>query len=106
VAASFEMLAQNPPQQLATQASDFFFTGGTFSNQSLLVGWEHDHIPATVNALLASYNPNTPPVPDWPDDDYDTVWTVTLDANGNLSIDNATCEGISSRALPKAPPQF
>jgi len=107
VAASFEMLAQSPPQQpLATQASNFFFTGGTFSNQALLVGWEHDHIPPTVNALLASYNPNIPPAPNWPDDDYDTVWTVTLDANGNLSIDNATCEGISSRALPKAPPQF
>ena len=32
LAASFSMLAQNPPQ-LATQASDFFFTGGQFSNQ-------------------------------------------------------------------------
>ena len=105
VAASFEMMAQNPPQ-LATQASDFFFTGGAFSNQSLLVGWEHDHIPTTVNALLASYHGNVPPAPDWPGDDYDTVWTVTLDANGNLSVDNATCEGISSTALPKTPPQF
>jgi len=107
VAASFEMLAQTPPQQmLATQASNFFFTGGTFSNQSLLVGWEHDHIPTTVNALLASYNPNIPPAPSWPDDDYDTVWTIKLDANGNLSIDNTTCEGVNSKALPKAPPQF
>jgi hypothetical protein len=107
LAASFEMMAQNPPQQpLATQASDFFFTGGMFSNQALLVGWEHDHIPPTVNALLASYHGNVPTAPNWPDDDYDTVWTVTLDANGNLSVDNATCEGISSKALPKAPPQF
>jgi len=107
VAASFEMLAQTPPwQQLPTQASNFFFSGGTFSNQALLVGWEHDHIPSTVNALLASYNPNIPPAPDWPDNDYDTVSTVKLDANGNLSIDNATCEGISSPLLPKTPPQF
>ncbi len=105
VAASFEMMAQNPPQ-LATQASDFFFTGGTFSNQALLVGWEHDHIPPTVNALLASYHGNVPPAPNWPGDDFDTVWTVKLDSNGNLSIDNATCEGISSAALPKTPPQF
>ena len=42
----------------------------------------------------------------WPEDDYDTVWTIKLDANGNLSIDNATCEGINSKALPKDPPQF
>ncbi len=37
LAASFSMMAQNPPQ-LATQASDFFFTGDTFSNQTLVGG--------------------------------------------------------------------
>ena len=106
LAASFELLAQNPPLP-ATAASNFFFTGGTFSNQSLLVGWEHDHIPPTVNALLTSYHANgQQPAPNWPDDDFDTVWTVKLDANGNLSIDNATCEGINSAALPVKPPQF
>ena len=103
LAASFSLMAQNPPA-LATQASTFFFTGGKFSNQSLLVGWEHDHIPTTVNALLSTYHSGQV-APDWPSDDYDTVWTVRLDAHGNLSIDNATCEGISS-ALPKTPPQF
>jgi hypothetical protein len=104
LAASFSMLAQNPPQ-LATQASDFFFTGGQFSNQTLLVGWEHDHIPATVNALLSTYHVGKT-VPDWPDDDYDTIWTVKVDGNGNVSVDNSMCEGISSARLPKAPPQF
>jgi hypothetical protein len=97
-------MAQYPPV-LATQASNFFFTGGTFSNQSLLVGWEHDHIPTTVNALLSTYHGGQV-APDWPSDDYDTVWTVRLDANGNLSVDNATCEGINSAALPAPPPQF
>jgi hypothetical protein len=104
LAASFSLNAQNPPV-LATQASDFFFTGGTFSNQSLLVDWEHDHIPTTMNALWATYHGGQV-APDWPSDDYDTVWTVRLDAHGNLSIDNATCEGINSAALPKTPPQF
>lgn len=104
LAASFSMLAQNPPQ-LATQASDFFFTGGQFSNQTLLVGWEHDHIPPTVNALLSTYHGGKT-VPDWPDNDYDTIWTVKLDGNGNVSVDNSICEGISSADLPKAPPQF
>ncbi|MGA3317076.1 MAG: hypothetical protein ABSC64_11640 [Candidatus Korobacteraceae bacterium] len=106
LAASFELLAQNPPA-LATAASNFFFTGSTFSNQSLLVGWEHDHIPPTVNALLATYHEHDgPTAPNWPDDDFDTVWTVKLDANGNLSINNTTCEGINSAALPATPPQF
>ncbi len=104
LAASFELLAQNPPQ-LATEAANFFFFGGQFSNQSVLVGWEHDHIAPTVNALLAAYHAGQS-VAAWPGDDYDTVWTVRLDANGDVSVDNLTCEGISSSALPIAPPQF
>jgi len=105
LAASFEMAAQNPPA-LATEASAFFFFGGQFSNQSVLVGWEHDHIAPTVNALLAAYHGTQPPLAPWPSDDYDTVWTVKLDAQGNVSVDNLTCEGISSSALPAVPPSF
>lgn len=108
LAASFELGAQNPPQ-LATVASGFFFTGGQFSNQTVLMAWEHDHIPPTVNALLASYFPNgggPDQAPGWPDDDYDTIWTVTLDGSGNLSVDNSTCEGIASATLPATCPQF
>ncbi len=104
LAAGFEMMAQNPPA-LATQASNYLFSGQTFTGQRLLVGWEHDHIAPTVNALLATYH-TSQTVPAWPGDDYDTVWTVKLDANGNLSVDNETCEGISSPALPPTPPQF
>jgi hypothetical protein len=104
LATSFSLMAQNPPQ-LATQASDFFFTGGKFSNETLLVGWEHDHIPPTVNALLSTYHGGVT-VPEWPSNDYDTVWTVTLDAYGNVSVDNVTCEGISSNDLPPTAPEF
>lgn len=104
LAADFEVLAQNPPQ-LSTVASDHIFTGGQFSNHTLLIAWEHDHIPPTVNALLASYHGGQT-APNWPDDDYDTIWTVRLDANGNLKVDNALCEGINSTVLPTTPPQF
>ncbi len=95
----------NSPQR----ASDFFFTGGQFSNQTVLMAWEHDHIPPTVNALLASYFPGgggPAPAPGWPDDDYDTIWTVTLDGAGNLSIDNSICEGIDTATLPATCPEF
>jgi beta-lactam-binding protein with PASTA domain len=108
LAASFELQAQNPPQ-LATQASDFFFTGGEFSTQTVLLSWEHAHIPTTVSALLASYYPNggaAPTAPDWPEDDYDTIWTVTLDAKGNVTVDNNMCEGIVSASLPATCPAF
>ncbi len=98
----FELFTPNSPQL----ASDFFFTGGQFNNQTVLMAWEHDHIPPTVNALIASYHSNAPSAPDWPDDDYDTIWTVTLDGAGNLTVDNALCEGINSATLPATPPPF
>jgi hypothetical protein len=107
LAASFAVFAQNPPE-LATQASDFFFSGGKFSNQKILLGWESQHIPTTVNALLARYFPRGggPTAPGWPSDDYDTIWTVTLDARGNLTVDNFLCEGIDSKKLPATCPEF
>jgi hypothetical protein len=39
-----------------------------------------------------------------PDVDYDTIWTVKLDSAGNLTVDNALCEGIDSSQLPATAP--
>lgn len=104
LAASVPVLAQNPPQ-LATATSNFFFAGQTFSNKTILVAWDHEHLPTIVSALLASYQSSLK-APSWPDDDYDTIWTVTIDAHGNLTVDNSMCEGIDSASLPATPPQF
>jgi hypothetical protein len=107
LAAGVEIDAQEPPQP-ATQASDFFFTGGKFSSQSVLLSWEHLHIPTTIQALVSSYYPNggAPTVPSWNGEDYDSIWTVTLDGNGNLTVNNNLCEGISSDSLPNTCPAF
>jgi PASTA domain len=107
LAASVEVDGQEPPEP-ATQASDFFFTGGQFTSESLLISWEHLHIPTTVQALVSSYYPNggAPTVPDWNGEDYDTIWTVTLDGQGNLTVNNNLCEGISSASLPTTCPAF
>ncbi len=107
LAASFPLISPDSPQETIK----FFFTGNTFSGQALLLAWEHEHFAPTVNALVASYFPHAPipsadVAPDWPDDDYDTVWTVTFDATGNFTVNNATCEGIKSAALPSTAPQF
>ncbi|HYL46146.1 MAG TPA: hypothetical protein VEU52_03910 [Candidatus Limnocylindrales bacterium] len=105
-AASVAVFSQNPPA-LSTLASNFFFTNGTFTNKTILVAWEHDHIPPTINALISSYQP--PPsriAPNWSDSDYDTIWTVKLDGQGNLTVDNSLCEGIDSASLPATPPPF
>lgn len=107
LAADFELGAQNPPQ-LDTQASSFFFTGGNLSSETVLLAWEHAHIPTAVNALLASYYPNggAPTAPDWTSDDYDSIWTVTLDSKGNVTVNNNLCEGIVSASLPATCPAF
>ncbi len=88
--------------------SNFFFFGGTFSNQTVLLAWEHGHFPPTVDALVSSYFPSGggQTAPAWPDSDYDTIWSVTLDAKGNLTVNNALCEGIDSTQLPVTAPQF
>jgi hypothetical protein len=100
----FELLDPDSPKN----TSDKFFTGGAFSNKTILLAWEHDHFPPTIAALLANYYPadKAPKVPGWPDSDYDTVWTVTLDAKGNLTVNNTICEGIDSTKLPETAPKF
>jgi hypothetical protein len=96
-------------KNVAQLASDFFFTGGNLSNKNILLAWESTRIKPLINALLKSYGGSSLPLLDpdtWPIADYDTIWTVTLDASGNLTVDNALCEGIDSAALPATAPQF
>ena len=101
--------AFNPTDATVAQdTSNFFFTGGTFSNQTLLVAWESGHIKPFLNALLSSYGVSSDKLlpTSWPSEDYDTIWTVILDAQGNLTVHNALCEGIDSSKLPATAPQF
>jgi hypothetical protein len=92
---------------VAQATSNFFFTGGTFSNKTILLAWEHEHFPPLVTALLQSYGGSDPiPTLPWPPTDYDTIWRVRLDGSGNLTIDNMLCEGIETTSLPAAAPQF
>lgn len=73
----------------AQLASDFFFTGGTFSNQTILLAWESSQIKPLINPLLNSYGGDDLPLlpTAWPSKDYDTIWTVTLDAMGKPSFE-------------------
>jgi hypothetical protein len=117
LAASFSLMgatgiATDPV--VAENTRDFFFTGGRFSHQTVLLAWESGHIRPLINALLSSYggsdlsllSTDGQPTGGWPHTDYDTIWTVTLDAQGNVTVDNALCEGIDSAQLPVSAPQF
>ena len=95
---------------VAKATSDFLFTnlaGANLSNQTVLLAWEHEHYPPLITYLLQSYGVTVPAtaIP-WPQTDYDTIWTVTFDAQGNLTVNNALCEGIDSASLPATAPHF
>ncbi|HEX7505902.1 MAG TPA: hypothetical protein VF550_03965, partial [Polyangia bacterium] len=90
-------------------AAKFFFTGGQFSHKTLLICWEHYHIPLVAQALVDTYfaageSPQVPPPAAWLGSDYDTIWTFVLDSSGHLTLSNATVEGIRSDSLPLMPP--
>ena len=95
---------------VAQATSDYLFTnlsGNNFSNQTILLAWEHLHYPPLITYLIESYGGTVPAPPlTWPEGDYDTIWTVTLDGQGNLTVNNALCEGIDSAALPVTAPRF
>jgi hypothetical protein len=84
---------------------DFFFNDPQFSNHKILLAWEHLHFPPLVNKLLAKYG-STQTAPAWAEGDYDSIWTVRIDAAGNMTVDNSLCEGIDSSKLPAIAPQF
>jgi hypothetical protein len=90
----------------AELASEFFFTNSTFSNKTILLAWESTRIKPIINALLTSYNSSESLNATWPVTDYDTIWTVKIDENGALTVDNNLCEGIDSEALPEEAPRF
>lgn len=93
---------------LAQTSSDFFFTRGSFSGRKLLLGWTYTQATQLIAALVASYFPSggAPSVPTWSPTDYDSLWIVTLDASGNLTLDFTHCEGIDSASLPATAPRF
>lgn len=87
----------------------YFFFDHKFSGQTILLAWEHAHFPYIINALLGYYpggSAQALATDAWPDTDYDTIWTVKLDGQGNLTVNNALCEGIDSTALPDTAPPF
>jgi hypothetical protein len=100
------------------QTSQFFFNAPpfssyplppeappTFSGQTVLLTWEHSHFQPTINALLKSYGSSQTAVY-WPEDDYDSIWTVRIDGAGNLTVNNKLCEGLDSASLPTTAPTF
>lgn len=83
----------------------FFFTGGKFNNKTILVAWEHGNIEETINYLINNIYNLGKSVPNFAYDDYDTIWKVQINAQGQLIFSN-DCEGIPTAQLPMSCPNF
>ena len=61
-----------------------------------------------VDYLLGTLYQNPKAVadlPEWNYTDYDSIWTISIDATGNLQFSNS-CEGLHSELLPSTCPAF
>lgn len=93
--------------------AQFLFTSNSnentnFNGKTILVSWEHGNINDAIDYLFGSiYNSSTleNQVPQWGFNDYDTIWKVQLDSQGNATFSNS-CEGIPESALPLSCPSF
>jgi hypothetical protein len=85
--------------------ANFLFAGGKFNGKTVLVSWEHGHIESTIVNLFKTLYGNSETIPTWGPNDYDTIWKVQLDSNGNATFSN-TCEGIPESALANSCPTF
>lgn len=54
-----------------------------YRDATVLVGWEHHKLRDTVLALVAGLGGDTTPVPDWPANDFDSIWQVTIVRTGD-----------------------
>ncbi len=98
--------AEDLAEALFNKESPYF--QGRKAGASILVPWEHVHIEASVKYLLGTLYKDSKAasnIPTWSFQDYDTVWELSTDKNGDLEFKN-TCEGVSTESLPTTCPAF
>ncbi|WP_413206207.1 hypothetical protein [Rhodospirillum sp. A1_3_36] len=94
-------------ESLFNPASPYFQWSKT-EPQTILVGWEHDHIVKAAQYVIADLYQNpaaAKDLPPWAFNDYDSIWKLETDANGVLTFSNS-CELIDSASLPTTCPAF
>ncbi len=69
----------------------------------VLVAWEHKVIAPSVKALLAAHGGDPAAVPDWNGTDFDSMYVVTIGANGGKASFEIKHEGLDGQ--PKTCPQ-
>jgi hypothetical protein len=106
-------LAQFQWDDAPTLAASLFtsntpYSSEAFNNATTLVAWEHGNIQKAVQYLIGAIyeSPGSvKKIPAWAFTDYDTIWELKTDNEGNLTFSNS-CEGINTDSLPSTCPAF
>lgn len=69
-----------------------------YDNKTVLVSWEHHTVKGIIKKIAEIKNTNLP-IPDWENDDFDTIYVLTIDKKGidfrvdkqGLNDQNADC---------------
>ncbi len=74
-------------------------TRPAYREATVLVGWEHKQIVILARRLLETHGGDPKTVPPWRDDDFDSIYVVTLDGGGArpasaLSIGHEGLDGL------------
>jgi hypothetical protein len=54
-----------------------------YQNALVLVAWEHKQIVTLARGLMSEYGGDATQVPNWRDDDFDSMYVVTITRSGN-----------------------
>lgn len=90
----------------------YLFYNKEFDNQTILVGWEHLNTAELMRRMLSeNFQTNLTAeeinaIVQWEYNDYDSIWVIKTDKNGNLNFNNQICQGIDSALLPVIAPKF
>jgi hypothetical protein len=64
----------------------------SYAHSLVFVAWEHYMIHEFAAQVLHSYGSDSAPVPDWPQDDFDTIYVLHITRSGKNNAPHATLE--------------
>jgi len=65
-----------------TKGLEAALSAPAYARATVLVGWEHKVIVSLARDLIAAHGGDAKTVPEWKDDDFDSIYVVTLPAVG------------------------
>jgi hypothetical protein len=77
-----------------------------YASSTIFVAWEHGYLDMFAQNMVKTYGGAPSIVPPWPDDDYDTIFVITLTRSGattteTFKIDHEGLNGKLSNKTPK-----